>query len=129
VSEGWLARRDVPNMGHLVGWVDSFWHTHADFARASFGAFLMHENAVASWCLGVFASGTDIELGLATMPQYCGQGYATAVAACCVAYCADHGLTPRWHCWEDNVASWRIAEKVGLVDPTPYTVYTIQNGA
>lgn len=106
--------------------MDSFWHNHRDFADTSFGFALTNETIVASWCLGVFCSGSHIELGLATVPVYQRQGYATAVAARCVAYCAKHGLTPHWHCWEDNVASWRTAEKIGFGNPTPYTVYRIR---
>jgi len=123
LDEQWLARRDVRNIEHVVGWVDSFWRDHGDFVDASFGFSLVHENAVASWCLGVFCSGSHVELGLATIPAYQRQGYATAVASHCVSYCAEHGLTPHWHCWEDNVASWRTAEKIGFVNPVSYTVY------
>jgi RimJ/RimL family protein N-acetyltransferase len=123
VDEGWLARHDLANVEQIAGWVDSFWHSHADFVQHSFGYCLLEGDAVASWCLGVFVSGQEVELGLATVPGSRGQGYATAVAARCVAHCAEQGLTPHWHCWDDNVASWRVAEKVGFVDPTPYTVY------
>lgn len=122
LDEGGLARRDLPRMEQVTGWVDSFWHSHADFVRHSFGYCLLEGDAVASWCLGVFVSGQQVELGLATVPEARGQGYATAVAARCVAHCAQQGLMPHWHCWDDNVASWRIAEKVGFVDPTRYTV-------
>ena len=126
LDEGWLARRDVANAEHLAGWVDSFWHSHAEFVRHSFGFALLDGNTVASWCLGVFASGSQVELAVATMPSYRGQGYATAVAARSVAFCAEQGLTPHWHCWDDNVASWRVAEKIGFVNPTTYTVYYAQ---
>jgi RimJ/RimL family protein N-acetyltransferase len=125
VDEGWLARRDLANVEQVVGWVDSFWHSHADFVQHSFGYCLLEGDAIASWCLGVFVSGQQVELGLATVPESRGQGYATAVAARCVAHCAEEGLTPHWHCWDDNVASWRIAEKVGFVDPQFYTVYFV----
>lgn len=122
VDEGWLARRDVANMEQVAGWVDSFWHSHAEFVRDSFGFFLLDGDAVASWCLGVFVRGQQVELGVATVPQNRGQGYATAAAARCVAFCIERGLTPHWHCWDNNVASWHIAEKIGFVDPRPYTV-------
>lgn len=126
LDRDWLARQDLPNMEHLIGWVDSFWHTRQDFLRASLGAFMLHDGIVASWCLGVFASGKHVELGLATVPEYRKQGYATAAAARCLAFCDQNGLTPHWHCWEDNVASWRIAQKVGFDHPASYTVYQVK---
>jgi RimJ/RimL family protein N-acetyltransferase len=126
LDEQWLGRNDLGNIKQVVGWVDSFWHSHSEFAHTSFGFALTNGITVASWCLGVFASGSHIELGLATVPAYQRQGYATAVAARCVAYCVEHGLTPHWHCWEDNIASWRTAEKIGFADPIQYTVYRIE---
>ena len=128
LDEVWLDRRDVRHMDQVAGWVDSFWETHADFARDSFGFCLLRGDAVVSWCLGVFVSGRQVELGVATVPEVRGQGCATAVAARCVAFCAAHDRTPHWHCWEDNVASWRIAETIGFVRPTPYTVYHVNVG-
>jgi len=121
----WLVQRDIYNMKQVLGWVDSFWRTHADFLRTGFGFCLLHEGAIASWCLTVFVSGHAYELGVATAPEYRGHGYALAVAARSVAFCAERGWTPHWHCEEDNIASWRIANRIGFINPTPYTVYRI----
>jgi len=86
---------------------------------------------IASWCLSVFASGMHFELGLATVPDYAdeyirGRGHATLTAAACVEHCVEHGLTPHWHCWEDNAPSIRVAEKVGFERPERYTVYRFE---
>lgn len=129
LDETWLARRDVPHIDQVAGWVDSFWRSHADFVAHSFGFTLLDQGAAASWCLGVFVSGAQVELAVATVPAWRGRGYATAVAARAVAFCAEQGLTPHWHCWDDNIASWRIAEKIGFVHPSPYTVYYVDIGA
>ncbi len=125
LDEALLARRDLRNMEQVAGWVDSFWRTREDFFRTGFGFCLLRENAVAGWCLSVFASGKAYELGLETAPEYRRQGYAAAIAARCVAFCAEQGLTPHWHSEEENIPSWRVAEKVGFVNPTAYTVYRV----
>jgi RimJ/RimL family protein N-acetyltransferase len=43
-----------------------------------------------------------------------------------VEHCVEHGLTPHWHCWEDNAPSMRVAEKVGFVRPERYAVYRFE---
>jgi len=125
LDESWLSRQDMPNAREMAGWVDSFWHSHADFVRASVGSCLVDEGAIASWCLGVFVSGQEVELAVATVPEYRGRVAAPAVAAHCVALCAERGLAPHWHCWETNIPSRRVAERVGFVNPTRYTVVYI----
>lgn len=123
MDEQLLADARLENIQQVVGWVRSFWPTQRDFLDTGFGFCLLEGQAIASWCLSVYASGIHFELGLATTLRYRGRGFATLTAAACVEHCAARGLVPHWHCWEDNLPSIRVAEKVGFVDPTQYTVY------
>ncbi len=118
-----LAQGDLENMDQVVGWVDSFWRSHAAFAQTGFGFCALRDRAVAGWCLTVFVSGQDYELGLATAPPYRNQGLATVTAAASIEQCLAQGGTPHWHCWEDNVASQVVAARVGFERPRQYTVY------
>ena len=118
-----LVQTELENMDQVVGWVDSFWRSHAAFAETGFGFCALRGQAVASWCLSVFASGRDYELGLATMPAHRNQGLATVTAAVSVEHCLSLGGTPHWHCWEDNTPSQVVAAKVGFERPVQYTVY------
>ena len=118
-----LAQVELENMDQVVGWVDSFWRSHAAFAETGFGFGAFRGQAVASWCLTVFASGLDFELGLATLPEHRNQGLATLTAAASVEHCLSLGGTPHWHCWEDNTASQVVAAKVGFEQPVQYMVY------
>jgi predicted GNAT family acetyltransferase len=68
---------------------------------------------------------------VATAPDYAdeyirGRGYATLTPAACVEHCVEHGLTPHWHCWEDNAPSMQVAEKVGFERPGQYAVYRFE---
>ena len=118
-----LAQTERETMDQVVGWVDSFWRSHAAFAATGFGFGALAGEAVAGWCLTVFVSGRDYELGLATAPAYRNQGLATVTAAASVEHCLSLGGTPHWHCWEDNTASQVVAAKVGFERPVQYTVY------
>jgi len=131
-SEAVMRRLDRPllqnerlrNHESILGWILSFWHTVDDFLEKGFGFCLVQGEAIVSWCLTVYASGDDYELGLATAPGHRNRGYATLVAAACVEHSVEHGFTPHWHCDEENLPSVRVAEKVGFSDPTRYQVYT-----
>jgi len=125
IDEELLASAQLQNVRQVVGWVRSFWRSDRDFAQTGFGFCLLQGDAVVSWCLSVFVSGKDFELGIATAPEHRGRGYATLMAAACVGHCVEKGLTPHWHCWEDNRPSIAVAEKVGFENPTRYTVYRL----
>jgi RimJ/RimL family protein N-acetyltransferase len=122
-----LLRKDqLKNVDHVVGWVHSFWHSIGDFDETGFGFCVVEGGAIVSWCLTVYASGSDVELGLATVPEHRNRGYATLAAAGCVEHGIERGFTLHWHCDEENRPSIRVAEKVGFSDPTRYKVYTFE---
>ncbi|MGC9348412.1 MAG: GNAT family N-acetyltransferase [Anaerolineae bacterium] len=125
-----LRNERLENIQHVAGWVRSFWRSYADFVQTSFGACLVDKTApdapvVTSWCLGVYVSGSDYELGLFTMPDYRRQGQATLVSAAAIERCLQVKGRPHWHCWDDNRGSIAVAERVGFVDPTRYEVLRI----
>jgi RimJ/RimL family protein N-acetyltransferase len=118
-----LGNAPLENIQEVVGWVRSFWRSIPDFIETGFGFCLLHGGTIVSWCLSVYVSGEHYELGLATTQPYRNQGFATLVAAACVEHCVGHRFTPHWHCWDDDIASRTVAEKVGFARPTEYTVY------
>lgn len=123
ITPGLLIEDRLENRDHLAGWVNSFWRSPQDFVEKGFGFCLLREGAVASWCLSVYVHDPDYELGLAAHPDHRRRGYATLVAAASVGYCQARSCTPHWHCWDDNLPSIAIAEKVGFTDPVRYPVY------
>ena len=124
IDEALLENERLRNVERVVGWVLSFWRGIEAFTETGFGFCVVHGEAVASWCLTVYASGGDVELGLATVPDYRSRGYATLAAAACVEHGVERTITPHWHCDEENLPSIRVAEKVGFSNPTRYKVYT-----
>jgi RimJ/RimL family protein N-acetyltransferase len=123
IDEALLTDTHLENVRAVEGWVRSFWHTQRDFVETGFGFCVVRENVILSWCLSVFVSGRNFEFGIATAPDHRRQGFATLAAAACVEHCVENNGMPHWHCWEDNIPSIKVAEKVGFEHPTPYTVY------
>ena len=124
IDEQLLQQRRLKYIESVVGWILSFWYTTESFLGTGFGFCLLRGSVVASWCLTVYASGRDVELGLATVFDYRDRGYATLTAGACAEYTVNKGLIPHWHCDEENLPSIRVAEKVGFANPTRYDVYT-----
>ncbi len=56
------------------------------------------------------------DIGVATLSEYRGRGYATAAAFIVAQRLQDAGQTPVWSTGEDNIASQRIAEKLGFTE-------------
>lgn len=54
------------------------------------------------------------EVGITTRPEAQGRGLATAAAALVIAEVQARGLTPAWVTSEENVASRRVAAKLGF---------------
>ncbi len=120
-----LQNEKMLNSALVAGWVNSFWATPEDFSRSGFGYCVIDDDTIAAWCLTVFASKDQRELGLATMPEYQRLGLASATASACLSHCLTQNLTPHWHCWEDNIPSQKVAEKVGFGGPVMYEVMRI----
>lgn len=83
-------------------------------------------------CVGMFADGrlvscTDApgvpymaedvqEIGINTLHEYKGRGYAAAVCSKCIEEILNHNKTPIWSTEIDNIASRKLAEKVGFTE-------------
>lgn len=111
------------NLDQLISWVYSFWRSIDDFLEYGRGYCLMQEKEILSWCLSVYVSGNEIELGLETAKPHRKKGYGTLVAAACVEDCVRNDITPHWHCWNQDLASIAIAESVGFENPVKYTAF------
>lgn len=123
-----LQDEDIENIEQVKGWVSSYWRSFQEFVERGFGYCLFYQGTLVSWCLSVYTSGRHYELGLATIPEFQNRGYATLVTAACVDHCATNQYVAHWHCWEDNLPSIAVAEKVGFERPVGYTVFKFNFG-
>ena len=126
-----LLESERGNLEQVQGWIDSFWHSPADFLRAGYGFVVETIGAapvIASWCLTVFAAADARELGLATIPEHRSRGLASQAAAACILHGQSLGQEIHWHCWTDNPASAVIAEKLGFQLEREYKVYRLKTG-
>lgn len=126
VTADLLAREDLQHRGFLEGWVLAYWPSMERFINTGIGyVTLADNNAIASLCVSVFASGNVLEFGTATLPDHRNRGLSTAVAAACVNACLDGGREPIWHCWDTNAPSVAVAGKVGFQLERKYSIYKL----
>lgn len=54
------------------------------------------------------------EIGVNTLPDFYGKGYATECCKKCISNILENDLCPIWSTSSDNLASQALAEKIGF---------------
>ncbi|MEZ4735019.1 MAG: GNAT family N-acetyltransferase [Caldilineaceae bacterium] len=104
----------LANLSEESAWISKTWGGPAGLAASGYawGAFAGDQLAAVA---NVFFVGDSYEeIGIATEPAFRGQGLSTA---CSGAICDDiwkRGHLPSWTTSPDNIASKRVAEKLGF---------------
>lgn len=118
-----LEGSSLTNHNQVTGWVLSFWASPVDFVERGFGYYVASNSTAVSWCLTVYAAGSDVEFGVATSSEFRRRGYATLAAAACLEHSQSLNLRPHWQCWEENQASMAVAQKIGFARPVRFPVF------
>ncbi|NUM49160.1 MAG: GNAT family N-acetyltransferase [Anaerolineales bacterium] len=116
-----LRRLGAEDAGHLanlseeVNWIYKTWYGAENMAASdhAWGAFA--DGQLVSVANSFFVGERYEDLGVVTEPGFRGRGLSVA---CAGALCADiiaRGRMPSWGTSTDNLASMRVAEKVGFV--------------
>ena len=94
-----------------------------EFLAKSFGVCLLHEDAIAGWCLSEYNSATGCEVGIATMEPYRRRGLATLMTWALVEIAQARGMTHiGWHCFANNTPSVATARRAGFEKVKDYPV-------
>jgi RimJ/RimL family protein N-acetyltransferase len=104
--------------------IPTYWRSLDHFLAMGAGFCVVHQNEAVSWCIADCTAGSQIDVGITTVPAHRRRGLAAVAAAATVEHCLSHGFTAvGWHCDQDNVGSWRTAEKVGFQRTREYVYY------
>jgi hypothetical protein len=88
------------NRDELVGEVCSERASVDDFLARSFGTALLHDGAVAGWCLSEYNLGRRCEVGIAVEGPFRRRGLATQMGGTFVRQALAAGVHEvGWHCW------------------------------
>lgn len=110
-------------------WVIRTWGGSARFVERCFGFAIMHGDILASFCTACAIGGppgaVEAEIEIGTDPRYRRRGLATIAAVAFMAECRDRGLLPAWTCTATNVASDRLARRLGFTFFREITGYAV----
>lgn len=67
------------------------------------------------------------EIGIHTLEKFRNKGYAMYAATLCAENIIRDGKFPQWSCSADNIASARLAEKIGFIKLSDVLTLTIEN--
>ena len=93
----------------------AFWDTAEDFCLKGVGFSLYHHGRLASTAYSAFCDDGLLEIGIETIKEYRGQGFARLVCAALIDYCLSHGYEPVWACRLENTGSYELAQRLGFV--------------
>lgn len=92
-----------------------FWQNVNDFLAKGKGYCITCDNDIASWAFSAAISSREIDIGIETNPKYKQQGLGLIVAQKMIQYTIGQEKEPVWACHYKNIASKRMAEKLGFV--------------
>jgi hypothetical protein len=114
IDAGLLARTDIAGVSEVIDEVRQMWPVPERFAERGLGVAGLVGERLVCWCTSEYVSAAMCGIGIATEPAYERRGIATAAAARFVAAALARGMTPYWECRAENIASARVAQKVGF---------------
>jgi RimJ/RimL family protein N-acetyltransferase len=99
-----------------------FWKDKDQFAEKGIGFSLCYKGKLASTAYAAFVMDRKLELGIETVKEYRGRGFAIHVCTALIDYCIENGYEPVWACKLENTQSFRLAQKLGFepVAEIPY---------
>lgn len=104
-------------LGEISGGIvpSLFWKNADDFLMSGKGYCITCGHDIASWAFSAAVSSKEIDMGIETNPKYKQQGLGMIVAEKMIQYAVLQEKKPAWACHYKNVASKRLAEKLGFI--------------
>ncbi len=124
VDRALLADMNIRGLDELTQEMQSERASVGDFLDQSFGVCLIHDNAVAGFCLSEYNVGDACEVGIETHHAFRKRGLATAMASALIEHALARGVKNiGWHCYASNLASVATAQKIGFEKVRDYTIF------
>jgi len=115
-----IVRTDKNIYAEMTGSVipSYFWDNADDFVNNGMGFSLYDGDKLATTAYSAFIHDNKLELGIETLPEFRGKGFARLTCAALIDYCLENHFEPVWACRLENTGSYLLAQKLGF---EPYT--------
>ena len=127
-NEGFeIKRTDKESFKNMKGTVvpSYFWESAESFCEKGVGFSLFAQGKLASTAYSAFIFENELEIGIETMAEFRGNGFAQYVSAALIDYCLQHNYEPIWACKYTNTASYKTALKLGFVPKLTLPYYRL----
>jgi ribosomal protein S18 acetylase RimI-like enzyme len=126
-SEGSDSTVQIPtgfeNHELACGMIERNWGTESNFAKKAVGFCITTKTSIVSIACSSCEAGATHAIEIETDEAYRRRGLAEIVAQALLNAHANLGVLSHWDCMEDNHASARLAEKLGLVKAYEYDLF------
>lgn len=92
-----------------------FWKCADQFLTNGKGYCITYRDEVVSWAFSAAVSSREIDIGIETKEEHKQKGLGLIVANKMIRYSMNQNKSPVWACYYKNIASARMAEKLGFV--------------
>ncbi len=100
------------------------WSSIDNFLQNGFGYVYIIDGGVVSRCIADCVVKDRCEVGVETEEDYRKNGYCTQVIIAALNHCKNSNIkSVGWHCWDNNIPSYKLAEKVGFKQKKNIKVY------
>lgn len=93
---------------------DIYWKDIEDFLNNGLNFCIYKNNEYISLAFSGFLYNNKCDIGVETLNRYKGNGYGLLVCSKIIDYCISNGIEPIWGCRSDNIASNKLAKKLGF---------------
>lgn len=126
IDEDFLASSAYAKPEHIEHWILNNWGSQSYFLRAGFGVATVCGTEVVAWSIADCVNEGICEIGIHAVPEWRRKGMGAFTASGAIRHAFSSGMQAvGWHCHEENIGSWRTAEKVGFILERAYEEYSI----
>ncbi|MBK8955122.1 MAG: GNAT family N-acetyltransferase [Saprospiraceae bacterium] len=111
-----IVRTNSDHLKSMIGTVTplNFWNNETDFLTNGIGYSVLFKDKLAAIAFSAFIQDNFLEIGIETMEEFKGKGFAFLACSTLINYSLENSLIPVWACRLENYGSYKLAEKLGF---------------
>ncbi len=102
-----------------------FWDSEDDFLKNGVGFSLFYKDKLASTAYSSYIHDDKFELGIETVEEFRGKGFAGYTCSALIDYCIQNNYEPIWSCRLENIGSYKLAQKIGFIPTAEIPYYRL----
>jgi len=112
------------HLKHIEKWIINNWEDYLSFEEKGFAYCILEDNDIVSYSISDCKYEDKCEIGIHTNTKYKKQGFAYQTVLLMLKYAKENKYSQvGWHCAQDNMGSFKTAEKTGFKLDREYNGY------